>query len=161
MQFVRMWIRWRRLPSCPDCYQLFLPQNVDNSQAGGIVHSGPGGGETYYDTESMCSFTWTLYRCIFYTFTISDYYHDGFSSPAYAELTSESTSKSSKRWGESMETLVSKAPSHLICVTTNQIIDQISDLITPKITFWLSLLDQIFLTTNVCNIHQYVVALLQ
>ena len=62
-----------------------------------------------------------------------------------------------------MVTLAAKAPSHLIFVTTNETIDQISDLITPKINHILSSLDQILiiLTVTLCTIHRYTVAFLQ
>ena len=63
---------------------------VDNSQDGAIVLSGPGDGDTY-DADSLYSITWTLDRCISYTFTIYDSYGDGFNSPGYAEVKTESS----------------------------------------------------------------------
>ena len=65
---------------------------VDNSQDGVIVQSGPGDGEPY-DADSLYSITWTLDRCTSYTFTIYDYFGDGFStySSGYAEVKRESS----------------------------------------------------------------------
>ena len=62
---------------------------IDNDKDGVIVQSGPGDGQTY-DADSLYSFTWTLDRCTSYTFTISDYYRDGLSSPGYAEVKMDS-----------------------------------------------------------------------